>query len=95
MTPTEIARRRLDAFIEVHGYDFPGFIELSAILFAPENPPTPLNPMNTAEHRLSLALDCLNTLIDQGYEFPEAVYKTLQALAVNRDELVAAYDSQA
>ena len=46
-------------------------------------------------HRLQTALDCLNTLIDQGYEFPEAVYKTLQALAVNRDELVAAYDSQA
>ena len=39
MTPTEIARRRLDAFIEVHGYDFPAFSELSAILFAPETPP--------------------------------------------------------
>ena len=51
--------------------------------------------MTTQEHRLSLALSCLNTLIDQGYEFPEAVYKTLQALAVNRDELVSAYDSQA
>ena len=51
--------------------------------------------MTTQEHRLSLALDCLNTLIDQGCEFPEAVYKTLQALAVNRGELVSAYDSQA
>ena len=40
------------------------------------------------------ALGCLNTLIDQGCEFPEAVDKTLEALAVNRDELVAAYDSQ-
>ena len=50
--------------------------------------------MTTAEHKLSLALDCLNTLIDQGYEFPEAVHKTLQALAVNRDELIAVYDSQ-
>jgi len=39
MTPTEIARRRLDAFIEVHGYNFPEFIELSLILFARENPP--------------------------------------------------------
>ena len=43
---------------------------------------------------LSAALDCLNTLIDQGYEFPEAIDKTLEALAVNRDELIAAYDSQ-
>lgn len=51
--------------------------------------------MTTQEHRLSLALDCLNTLIDQGYEFPEAVDKTLEALAVSRDELVSAYDSQA
>ena len=51
--------------------------------------------MTTATYRLQTALDCLNTLIDQGYEFPEAVDKTLQALAVNRDELVSAYDSQA
>ncbi len=51
--------------------------------------------MTTQEHRLSLALNCLNNLIDQGYEFPEAVDKTLEALAVNRDELVSAYDSQA
>ena len=50
--------------------------------------------MTTQEHRLSLALNCLNTLIDKGCEFPEAVSKTLEALAVNRDELVAAYDSQ-
>ena len=40
------------------------------------------------------ALNCLNTLIEQGYKFPEAVDKTLEALAVNRDELVSAYDSQ-
>ena len=39
MTKSEIALARLDAFIEVHGYDFPGFIELSLITFAPENPP--------------------------------------------------------
>jgi len=39
MTPTEIARRRLDAYIATHGYDFPAFSELSLILFAPENPP--------------------------------------------------------
>ena len=51
--------------------------------------------MNLQEHRLSIALHCLNTLIDQGYEFPEALYRTLQSLAVNRDELIAAYDSQA
>ena len=50
--------------------------------------------MTTQEHRLSLALDCLNNLIDQGYEFPEALYKTLEALAVSRNELVSAYDSQ-
>ena len=50
--------------------------------------------MTTATYRLQTALDCLNTLIDQGYEFPEAVDKTLEALAVSRDELVAAYDSQ-
>ena len=51
--------------------------------------------MTTANYRLQTALTCLNTLIDQGYEFPEAVDKTLEALAVNRDELVSAYDSQA
>ena len=51
--------------------------------------------MTTATYRLQTALDCLNTLIDQGYEFPEAVDKTLEALAVNRDELVSAYDSPA
>lgn len=50
--------------------------------------------MTNTDYRLQTALDCLNTLIDQGYEFPEAVYKTLQALAVNRDELIAAYDAQ-
>ena len=50
--------------------------------------------MTTATYRLQTALDCLNTLIDQGYEFPEAVDKTLEALAVDRYELVAAYDSQ-
>jgi len=38
MTQSEIARRRLNAYIEVHGYNFPEFIELSLILFAPENP---------------------------------------------------------
>jgi hypothetical protein len=50
--------------------------------------------MPHSSHRLQTALDCLNTLIDQGYEFPEAVDKTLEALAVNRDELVSAYDAQ-
>ena len=50
--------------------------------------------MTTQEHRLSLALDRLNTLVDQGYEFPKAINKTLEALAVNGDELVSAYDSQ-
>ena len=50
--------------------------------------------MTTANYRLQTALDCLNTLIDQGYEFSEALDKTLEALAVNRDDLVAAYDSQ-
>jgi len=46
--------------------------------------------MTTAENRLQTVLDLLNTLVDQGYEFPEAVDKTLEALAVNRDELVSA-----
>ena len=62
----------------------------------------PSNKLTSTRHNndhprtpLSLALNCLNTLIDQGYEFPEAVYKTLQALAVKQDELVSAYDSQA
>ena len=50
--------------------------------------------MTTATYRLQTPLDCLNILIDQVYEFPEAVDKTSEALAVNRDELVAAYDSQ-
>ena len=50
--------------------------------------------MTTANYRLQTALTCLNTLIDQGYEFPEAVDKTLETLAVDRDELVSAYDSQ-
>jgi len=50
--------------------------------------------MPYSSHRLQTALDCLNILIEQGYEFPEAVDKTLEALAVNRDELVSAYDSQ-
>ena len=50
--------------------------------------------MTTTAYRLETALHCLNTLIEQGYEFPEAIDKTLQSLTVNRDELVAAYDSQ-
>ena len=50
--------------------------------------------MTTANYRLQTALTCLNTLIDQGCEFPEAVDKTLETLAVDRDELVSAYDSQ-
>jgi hypothetical protein len=41
------------------------------------------------------ALHCLNTLIDeQGYEFPEAVAKTIESFAVNRKALIAAYDAQ-
>ena len=39
MTPTEIALVRLDVLINERGYDFPEFLELSRILFAPENPP--------------------------------------------------------
>ena len=39
MTKSEIARRRLDAYVEVHGYNFPEFLELSRILFAPLDPP--------------------------------------------------------
>lgn len=39
MTKSEIALARLAAFIEVHGYNFPEFIELSAIIFAPLDPP--------------------------------------------------------
>jgi len=50
--------------------------------------------MPHSSHRLQTALDCLNNLIEQGCEFPEAVDKTLEALTVNRDELISAYDSQ-
>ena len=50
--------------------------------------------MPHSSHRLQTALDCLNILIDQGCEFPEALDKTLEALVVNRDELVAEYNSQ-
>ena len=39
MTKSEIALARLDALINERGYDFPGFLELSAVLFAPETPP--------------------------------------------------------
>jgi len=39
MTRSEIALARLDALINERGYDFPGFLELSLILFAIENPP--------------------------------------------------------
>jgi len=39
MTKSEIALDRLDTLINERGYDFPGFIELSLILFASENPP--------------------------------------------------------
>ena len=39
MTKSEIALVRLNALIDERGYNFPGFLELSAILFAPENPP--------------------------------------------------------
>jgi len=50
--------------------------------------------MPHSSHRLQTALDCLNILIDQGCEVPEAVDKPLEALTVNRDELISAYDSQ-
>ncbi len=51
-------------------------------------------PMTTA-YRLETALHCLNTLIDeQGYEFPEAVAKTIESFAVNRKALIALYDAQ-
>jgi hypothetical protein len=51
--------------------------------------------MTTANYRLQTALDCLNTLIaEQGYEFPEAIAKTIESFAVNRKALIAAYDAQ-
>ena len=47
------------------------------------------------QYKLETALSALNVLIlEQRLEFPEAVSRTLEAFAVNRDELIAAYDSQ-
>lgn len=47
------------------------------------------------QYKLETALHVLNVLIlDQGIEFPEALRLTLEALAVSRAELIAAYDSQ-
>jgi hypothetical protein len=46
--------------------------------------PTETNPVTTTAYRLETALHCLNTLIvEQGYEFPEAVAKTIESFAVN------------
>ncbi|MCY7277854.1 MAG: hypothetical protein LH702_29985 [Phormidesmis sp. CAN_BIN44] len=51
--------------------------------------------MTNTAHRLATALHCLNTLIvEQDYEFPEAVAKTIESFAVNRKALIALYDAQ-
>ncbi|MCY7277213.1 MAG: hypothetical protein LH702_26660 [Phormidesmis sp. CAN_BIN44] len=51
--------------------------------------------MTTTAYKLQIALHCLNVLIlEQGYEFPEAVAKTIESFAVNRKALIALYDAQ-
>ena len=42
MTKSEIALKRLDSYIATRGYNFPGFLELSAIIFAPKTRRPPL-----------------------------------------------------
>jgi hypothetical protein len=51
-------------------------------------------PMKTQDFRLDMALHCLNTLIEQGWEFPEAMHQTLLSFAVSQKLLAERYDSQ-
>lgn len=44
--------------------------------------------------KIEMALDCLNNLVDEGVEFPEAISKTLQSFAVSQQALSDAYDNQ-
>ena len=49
----------------------------------------------TSDYKIQTALLCLNVLIEeQGYEFPEAVAKTIESFAVNRKALIELYDAQ-
>jgi hypothetical protein len=50
--------------------------------------------MPDEEFKLSIALSALNTLIDQGWEFPDALFKTTESFAVSRAALTEAYDAQ-
>lgn len=43
---------------------------------------------------ITTALECLNTEIDKGCEFPEALSRVLQAYPIERSALIAAYDAQ-
>lgn len=45
-------------------------------------------------HQLEAALHRLNKLIDQGWEFPEALDTTLRAFELDSKALVDAYDAQ-
>jgi hypothetical protein len=49
---------------------------------------------NDEAFKTSIALCCLNTLIENGYSYPQALYMTLQALGVSRQLLIEAYESQ-
>ena len=45
--------------------------------------------------KIEIALDFLNALIlDWGWEFPEAMRRTLQQFAVSQAELTKAYEKQ-
>ena len=49
----------------------------------------------TKEFQIEIALDSLNALIlEKGWEFPEAMRRTLQQFAVSQAELTKAYDKQ-
>ncbi len=49
---------------------------------------------STQRYRLETALSALNIEVDKGFEFPEALCRTLKAYAVKSSDLIAAYDSQ-
>jgi hypothetical protein len=47
------------------------------------------------DFKIEIALGFLNTLIlEKGWEFPEALRRTLQQFAVSQAELTKAYDQQ-
>lgn len=45
-------------------------------------------------YRLQTALNVLNTEVEKGIEFPEALRRTLRAFAVSQKDLTEAYDNQ-